>query len=441
MLTEVLAELHVRLRAVNEGELAGYIPPLAQVDPELFGLALVSMDGHRYAAGDADTPFTIQSVAKPFIYALAVADLGLDAVSAQVGTEPTGEAFNAISLEPGTGRAVNPMVNAGAIVTTSLVRAADPAERWARILHCLSGFAGRELSVDEEIYAAESATGDRNRALGYLLRSAGTLRLPVRDALAAYFRQCSVLVTAADLAVMAATLAAGGVNPVTGARIVPEPVAVATLAVMATCGMYDSAGDWLLRVGLPAKSGVGGGLIAVSPARFGVATFSPPLDAVGNPVRGVLALRELSERFGLHVLHNPAVTAPTVVLASSVAAQQSSFPRSAAELAVLRRDGERAGVVAAQGQLDFVGTERLLYAIGEVTPSDGLLVLDLDRVTGFDTAAHWALRAALHRLAERGVAVAVVGPAEVAVHESAQRFPTREAALRWAEDHLLAQGS
>ena len=269
-ITRALETVHREFAADRSGEVAEYIPQLAEVDPELFGIALASMDGQVFAAGDAEHRFTIQSVSKPFVYAMVLTELGLEATLARVGAEPSGEAFNAISLDEDTGRPANPMVNAGAIVTTSLVAAADGESRFERIRQTLSDFAGRELSIDQAVYESESATGDMNRALAYLMRNAGSLTGDVDEALDVYFRQCSLLVSARDLAVMVATLTNGGRNPVTGRVVITEEIAAHVLTVMATCGMYDFSGEWLLRVGLPAKSGVSGALIATSPAQFGL---------------------------------------------------------------------------------------------------------------------------------------------------------------------------
>lgn len=303
-----LHTLNAQFRPLSDGTVWDHIPELASVDPDLFGLALVGMDGRQYHAGDASTTLTLQSISKPFVYALVLAELGTETVDRWVGAEPSGDAFNAISLEPGTGRPANAMINAGAIVASGLVPGSTQEQRFQRILDWLGACAGRDLEVDEAVYASELATGDRNRALTYLMRSFGALPGTGLDALDLYLRQCAVQVTTSDLAVMAATLASGGVNPVTGDTVMPEPVTVQTMAVMATCGMYDGAGDWLVRVGLPAKSGVSGGLLAACPDRFGVAAYSPPLDRVGNSVRAVAAMRELSATYGLHMLHNPAHT-------------------------------------------------------------------------------------------------------------------------------------
>ena len=387
VVNEALEELRRRLSEVDEGVVADYIPELATADPAACAVALASMEGHRYHAGDAEVPVTVQSVSKPFVYALALSVHGSAEVGRFVGTEPSGEAFNAVSLDPETGRAANPMVNAGAIVTTALVPARSAAQRFERILTCLSRFAGRRLDVDEAVYRSELATGDRNRALAYLARSAGTLPVDPTEAVETYFRQCAVRATTRDLAVMAATLANGGVNPVTGDAVVPEPVAVQTLAVLATCGMYDASGDWLVRVGLPAKSGVSGTLIAASPGRFGAAVFSPPLDPAGNPVRGTVALRELSGRFGLHLMHVPAPGASTVV--------SESAP----------------GLLTARGVLDFAGVERVLYALSEqaaASPAPESLTVDLRLVTHIDSFAAALLRSGVERLAATGQTVTVV---------------------------------
>lgn len=291
-------------RADDGGALAEYIPELATVDPEPTGLAAVGVGGALVAAGDALVPFTIQSVSKAFVAAALYDRLGLDAVVEHVGLEPSGEAFDAISLEGGRGRPMNPLINAGAIAATSLLArsAGDADDASAELLHLLAAFAGRDLAIDTAVRDSELATADRNIALAHLLHAAGHLGTDVDTAIRVYVDQCSVLVTAVDIAVMAATLAAGGVNPRTGVRVVGRDAARWAIAVMASCGMYDASGEWLVRVGLPAKSGVGGGIAAVDPGWFGVGAFSPRLDAAGNSVRGVRMLRELSEAHGLHML-------------------------------------------------------------------------------------------------------------------------------------------
>jgi glutaminase len=376
---ELLDALVGGLREDTGGTVASYIPELAYADPEHFGLAMCTLDGHVYAAGEADVPFTIQSVSKPFVYALALDEFGLDEVMRRVGVEPSGEAFNAIRLEPGTGRPPNPMVNAGAILTTSLLP-------FDRILDGLARFAGRTLPVDETVYASEYRTGDLNRSLAYLMSSLGALTADPLESTAAYFRQCSVRVTASDLAVMAGVLANAGAHPVTGERIVSRDSASQVLTVMASCGMYDFSGEWLLRVGLPAKSGVSGGLVAALPAQFGIGLYSPRLDQHGNSVRAIGACEELSARFGLHVMN------PVVRKASAVYERRDL----SGGIAVRRLEGD----------LGFAGTEPLTRELAGSPPS--ALVLDLDRVGDPHPAALRMLDRLVQSLAEDSVPVVVV---------------------------------
>ena len=378
----------------DRGEVADYIPQLSTADPSVFGLALVGVAGSVYEAGEARAPFTIQSISKPFVYALALADVGVDGVLARVGVEPSGEAFNAISLEPGTGRPANPMVNAGAILTTSLIHGASPEKRFERIRELLSRCAGRELEVDEQVYDSESRTGDRNRALAYLMHHAGSLTTDVEEAVDVYFRQCAVLVTAVDLAVMAATLANGGVNPRTGETVMDAPTTEQVLTVMATCGMYDFSGEWLVRVGLPAKSGVSGGLVAVSPSQFGIGLHSPRLDERGNSVRAVEASTAISERFSLHLMHQVKRSAPSFLRIGGTADET-------ADIAVL----------AMQGYLEFAAAEQALLAVGvrgQDATLPSALVVDLDHVTRCHPIAAELLDRIIGEIAGWGVTVVTV---------------------------------
>jgi glutaminase len=304
LVKEALEDAHRGLRGLavpgRHGRPATYIPELGRADPRRFGLAVMTLDGNLHQAGDALVPFTIQSVSKPFVYALTLADLGVEETLNRIGVEPTGAAFNAV--RPQSARPGNPMVNAGAIVASSLVAGASGDERFGRIAACLSAFAGRDLVLDEQVLRSERSTADHNRALAHLMRASGVLERPAEEALEVYFRQCSLLVTAGDLAVMTATLANEGINPLTGQKIVSPEVTEIVLSVMATCGTYDYAGEWMLRAGLPAKSGVSGGLAAAAPGRLGIGVFSPLLDERGNSVRGLAACEQLSRRLGLHVM-------------------------------------------------------------------------------------------------------------------------------------------
>jgi glutaminase len=284
----------------RDGHVADYIPELSNANPDHFGIALVTATGAIYCAGDAEVPFTIQSISKPFALGIALETLGPQQTYEHVGVEPTGEAFNALILDEQANRPFNPMVNAGAIAIASLVHDTHGDESFEVIRSTFSGLAGRELDMDEAVYRSEKETGHRNRALAYLMRGPQIISDPVEEKLDLYFRQCSIRVTAKDLATMAATLANVGANPVTGDQIFsPLPVRH-VLSVMFTCGMYDYAGRWGVDVGLPAKSGVGGGVMAVVNRQVGIGLFSPLLDKQGNSVRGIKACIDLAEEFGLH---------------------------------------------------------------------------------------------------------------------------------------------
>lgn len=283
---ELVREAHARYAGETEGAVADYIPILAEVDPELFGIAVIEANGGVHDAGDALHPFSIQSISKMFVYALAIQEHGHAPVRDIVGVNNTGLAFNSlIALELNAGHPGNPMVNAGAIATTALMPGATAAEKWERIREGLSAFAGRQLSMDGEVYRSEAETNDRNRAIGRLLVGYGRLEGDPDEIVDIYTRQCALLVTAHDLAVMGATLADGGVNPITGERVVSAEVCRDTLAVVASTGLYERSGEWLFEIGLPAKSGVAGGIVAVSPGKGAAAAFSPRLDRAGNSVR------------------------------------------------------------------------------------------------------------------------------------------------------------
>ncbi len=298
-----------RHRGNRGGAVADYIPELARADPNRFGAAVCTVSGEVFTAGDADVLATIQSISKPFVYGLALTDNGRDVVEEHVDIEPTGDAFNAIRLEKtGNHRPSNPMVNAGAIATAGLIAGQDDTDRLKRLLAMFGAYMGRDdVHIDEPVFLSERRTGHRNRAIGYLLRHFGVIdaELDLESVLDLYFRQCSVLGSCRDLATMAATLANRGVCPTTGRTALPEEHVEHVLTVMFTCGLYDHGGRFALEVGLAAKSGVSGGVLAVVPGVAGVAVVSPPLDDKGNSVRGVAALRDLSESLGLHSFRVP----------------------------------------------------------------------------------------------------------------------------------------
>lgn len=306
---ELVVEAHRRHSADTSGVVADYVPVLGAADPSLFGLAVVDASGGVHDAGDALHEFSIQSISKMFVYALAIQAHGHARVRDIVGVNNTGLAFNSVmALELNGGHPMNPMVNAGAIATTALMTGADADEKWERIRDGLSAFAGRELPFDDEVYHSEMQTNERNRALGRLLSSYGRLSGDSDEIVDVYTRQCALNVTAHDLAVMGATLADGGVNPVTGERVVSADVCRDTLAVVAASGLYERSGEWLFEIGLPAKSGVSGGIVAVSPGKGAAGALSPRLDSAGNSVRVQLAIGHLSRSLGLNLFASAPLT-------------------------------------------------------------------------------------------------------------------------------------
>jgi glutaminase len=290
---------YARYQSLHEGKNADYIPALAKVDPNLFGIAIVTADGRTFTAGDVKTEVSIQSISKVFTMARVIQDQGPDAIEKTIGVDATGMKFNSIvaveiakKLEGGP--ELNPLVNPGAITATSMVQGNSADEVWAKIIGTYNDFAGRPLSVLQDVYKSESETNQRNQAIGMLMYAYEYIKSNPAQATDLYTRQCSVGVNAKDLAVMAATLAFGGRNPITGKQAIDSKNVPYVLAVMATAGLYDDSGKWLYHTGLPAKSGVGGGIIAVSPGNFGIAVVSPPLDGSGNSVRAQKAIREIS---------------------------------------------------------------------------------------------------------------------------------------------------
>jgi len=300
---QILKEVHARHKDLMEGANADYIPALAKVDPGLFGIALVTAEGQLYTAGDVETEVSIQSISKVFTMAKVIEESGPEAIFDHIGVDATGMRFNSIvAVEMAHtlagGPEMNALVNPGAIAATSLVRGESRDEIWSSLLEFYSQCAGRELAVDQEVFASEAATNQRNQAIGALMHAYGYIDEDPKRATDIYTEQCSVAVSARDLAVMAATLANAGRNPLTKKKVMSAENVPGVLSVMATAGLYDESGKWLFRTGLPGKSGVGGGLIAVSPGRFGIAVVSPPLDPAGNSVRGQRAIEDVVRALG-----------------------------------------------------------------------------------------------------------------------------------------------
>lgn len=298
----IVEEAFDRYRALDDGVVADYIPALGRVRRDLFGIAAVGASGSVVTAGDAEHPFSIQSVSKPFVFALACQALGAETIRAKVGVNATGLPFNSVmAVELNADRTMNPMVNAGAIATTSLCPGGTADAKWRFIVEGLSRFAGRELALDDEVYRSEAATNLRNRGIAKLLEGYGRMYFDALEAADVYTKQCSLNVTAQDLAVMGATLADGGVNPVTKERVVDAAICKRTLAALATAGLYERSGDWLYEVGLPGKSGVSGGIVTIAPGKGALGTFAPPLDPAGNSVKGQRVTKYLSEALGLNL--------------------------------------------------------------------------------------------------------------------------------------------
>ncbi len=300
-LRQVLLEIHSKVQANDAGKVADYIPELAKADPNHLGISIVSVEGRSVDVGDFDVPFTMQSVSKPFVFGLGLQDRGREEVLKRIGVQPVGEAFNSITLDEASNRPFNPMINAGAIAAVDLVEGKDLPERVSRMLTMFQRYCGHPLQVDNGVLASERATGHRNRAIAHLMRNFDMIGPRFEETLELYFLQCSILVTARDLAMMGATLANHGVNPSTGERAIDAKFVKDLLSVMYSCGMYDYAGEWGYRIGIPAKSGVGGGIVAVVPGKVGIGTYSPRLDSKGNSVRGIDICQELVNRFQLHL--------------------------------------------------------------------------------------------------------------------------------------------
>ncbi|VEP14591.1 Glutaminase [Hyella patelloides LEGE 07179] len=298
-----LESLYQKYQPLNHGKLARYIPQLAKANPDWFAICVVTTDGREFTVGDYTENFTIQSISKVFTYGMALEDCGRDALLEKVGVEPTGDPFDSvIRLDENSKRPDNPMVNAGAIATTSLIKGSEPTERLNRMLEMFRRYINRDVFIDVSVFMSEKATGHRNRALANLLLNFGTIEPQIEAILDLYFQQCALVVNCQDLAMMAATLANSGIHPISKVQAVQPNYVRDILSVMYTCGMYNYAGEWAYRVGIPAKSGVSGGIMGVIPERAGIAVFSPLIDARGNSVRGLRVFEDLSQEFGLHLL-------------------------------------------------------------------------------------------------------------------------------------------
>lgn len=449
---DYLMELHERVSSLKGGEVADYIPELGKADPNAFGIVLATVDGQLYSVGDVDQPFTIQSVSKPFMYGYALQRYGREAVLKHVGVEPTGEAFNSIVLDEVYNRPFNPMVNAGAIAVAELMEGDMLETRIENMLRLYSNFAGRRLHIDEAVFRSEQATGHRNRAIAYMMLNTQMIKRDPAEVLDLYFRQCSIEVTCRDLALMAATLANDGTNPLTGREVIAPEYVRDVLTVMNSCGMYNYAGQWSYEVGMPAKSGVSGSIIAVIPGQIGVAVYSPPIDVHGNSVRGVHVCQELSRHFELHAFHNRTNVRSVVRRDYRGDTVSSNRLRTPDERRFLAETGRKVVVVEAQGELFFGSTEQLLRRLTELAADARYVILDLRRVHLADGSACRLIARAARSMADGGAELIFSdlvhdGPLAALAGELAQSSEARlartfvdaDAALEWCEDQLLAE--
>jgi glutaminase len=447
---DYLEQLHAEFSKLNDGKVATYIPELAKANPDWFGICLVTLNGAVYEVGDSGQPFTIQSISKPFVYGLALEDHGRSDVLARVGLEPTGDAFNSISLDPGTGRPRNPMINAGAIATAGLVSGKTPQTRLKRLLEMMGAYAGRKLELDHAVYRSESETGHRNRAIGHMLRNFDMITGDPAPVVELYFQQCSVAVTCRDLAVMAATLANRGINPVTGKQAIRGEYVESVLSVMGSCGMYDFAGEWIYKIGMPAKSGVAGGIVAVLPGQLGIGVFSPPLDSHGNSVRGIAVCDQLSRGLNLHLFNRPNASGSVIRLKFTCAELSSSRVRTPQESQALHEFGPAIKSYQLQGHLTFATAELVISDILNDLDKTNYLVLDLKRVLDVNESACRLLYQLLVKVSDLGKSL---------IFSHADRFPPlrrfmkvklanryeelfrvfddNDRALEWCENRLL----
>jgi glutaminase len=434
---------HAEIQKDNSGAVASYIPELKRSDPNHFGISLATIDGHIYEVGDCDVPFTIQSISKAFVFALALELLGAETVEAIIGVEPSGDSFNSIRLRPDN-RPYNPMVNSGAIACSGLIHCTKGKNAFDYIRDALGRFAGRDLDVDESVFASERETGDRNRAIAYLLRNYGVVKGEVDAVLDIYFRQCSVLVTARDLAIMAATLANNGVNPVTGEEVM-KPYSVArTLSIMTSSGMYDYAGEWVYRIGMPAKSGVGGGIVAALPAQLGLGTFSPLLDSHGNSVRGLKTCEALSTHFGLHMLNRTGDVRTSIIADYDIGGITSRRSRKPRDQQILEEHHEEVRVIELVGTLTFATVDYVSRRLAE-RPAQ-IRIIDFRRVASITHAAGLLLAEILCDGSATTTVLAGIEPTSAIWSEinpqivdiaKVRTLPLLDEAIEWAEDQII----
>lgn len=438
---EIINDLYNRYREVNTGEVATYIPELGKANPDWFGISVVTADGQVYEAGDTQQTFTIQSISKPFSYGIALEDNGRTAVTDKIWVEPTGEAFNSISLDPVSGRPLNPMINAGAIATTSLVEGKTTKQKMHRILDVFARYTGRKMDIDNSVYLSESETGHRNRAIAYMLRNFDIITEDPIPSLEAYFMQCSILVNCRDLGMMASTLANGGLNPISGTRAVIGDYVESMLSVMGSCGMYDAAGEWIYNVGMPAKSGVAGGILAVLPGQLGIGVFSPRLDKHGNSVRGIEVCRELSKRFDLHMFH-VSRSGRTVIRHSGHGGQTfSNRMRHESETDLLRTHGGQIETLELQGELVFSTAEIVIRESIKKAEKADYFILSFRHVQVVDLVAAGLIKDLAAEMIKAGKTLTLCGTRHLPVLEKVLKKEMNAESfslLHWIQDADIA---
>jgi glutaminase len=445
-LLRFLDRCHADFLTEAGGEVASYIPELSKADPDRFGISLATLDGHVYEVGDTRAPFTIQSMSKPFVFALALDSLGAARVENVIGVEPSGDPFNSIRLNA-ENHPFNPMVNAGAIACSGLIHEAKGTGAFEHIRRELSRFAGRDLGVDEAVYASESATGDRNRAIGYLLRTNSVIQDNVASVLDVYFRQCAILVTARDIAIMAATLANRGINPVTGEQVATPYAIARTLSVMTSSGMYDYAGEWIYRVGIPAKSGVGGGILAALPARLGLGSYSPRLDRHGNSVRGIKVCEAISAHYDLHMLNRSDDARNSIIADYTIGKNPSRRSRRPHEQEILAAHHQDVRVIELVGTLSLSNVDYVSRQLA-AKPRPQFVIFDLRRVSSVTRAGARLVAEEFRELAHYHVTVILSGIKRSSAGWKIVRewtegisnlrdFYRLDAAIEWAEDQVV----
>ena len=436
----------------KSGKTADYIPELSRVNPNQFGIALASSDGYIHEIGDSLQEFTIQSISKAFAYSLALELVGEKEGNKIIGVEPSGEAFNSIRLQ-NDNRPFNPMINAGAIACTALICSVEKSKAFKKIQKIMSDFAGRNLSLDEKVFKSENATGDRNRAIAWLLKNNKIIKTNVEQSLVTYFKQCSLLVSARDLATMGATLACNGINPVTKKRVISVENALKTMSIMVSSGMYDYSGEWVYRVGFPAKSGVGGGIIAALPSQFGLGTFSPPLDRQGNSVRGIEVCKRISSYYNLHILEIEGNIKDSIVASYNLQNIRSSTERKEKNIKILEKFGAKAHVYELAGSINFMSVDYIVRRLQELDEKE-FIILSMRKVSQLSSGADKLLDAFIQTLNSLSTKIIfsdiefnsqtwnkIFGSLGNMEDNKTRLFENNNEAIRWVEDFLIQKYS